>query len=73
LWKLQLQTEIAISSIESEYTGMSYGLREVIPLIELLREMKSMKFPIPNAQPKVLCTIVEDNIGALEMATTHKY
>jgi hypothetical protein len=92
LWKLQLQTEIALSSTESKYTGMSYslrevitlmellremersyGLREVITLMELLREMESMKFPIPNPKPKVLCEVFEDNSGALEMATTHKY
>ena len=35
-WKSQLQTEICLSSIESEYTGLSHGLREVITLIHLL-------------------------------------
>jgi hypothetical protein len=74
LWESQLQTEIALSSTESsKYTGMSYGLREVIPLIKLLRDRKSMKFPIPNTQPKGLCKVFENNSGALEMATTHKY
>jgi hypothetical protein len=72
LWKSQLQTEIALSSTDSEYTGMSYGLREIIPLIELLKEMKTLKFPIQHPLPKVLCKVFEDNSGALEMAKVHK-
>ena len=73
LWKSQMQTEIALSTTESEYNGLSYGLREVIPIIELLKEMKRFKFPISFTKPKVLCKVFEDNSGALEMAKTHKY
>ena len=29
--------EIALSTTEAEYTGLSYALREVIPLMELLK------------------------------------
>ena len=36
IWKSQLQTEVALSSTESEYTGLSYALREDIPLMSLL-------------------------------------
>ena len=38
--KSQLQTEIALSTTEAEYTGVSYALREAIPLMELLKEKK---------------------------------
>ena len=38
IWKSQLQTEIALSSTESEYNGLSYALREVIPIMELLKK-----------------------------------
>ena len=48
LWKSQLQTEIALSSTESEYTGLSYALRDAIPIMELLKELKSEGFPIKN-------------------------
>ena len=34
--KSQLQTEIALSSTESEYIGISYALREAIPIMQLL-------------------------------------
>ena len=73
LWKSQMQTEIALSSTESEYIGMSYALREVIPIMELLKEMKSLKFPVMEIIPKLHCRVFEDNSGALEMARTHKY
>jgi len=73
MWKSQLQTEIALSSTESEYTGLSYSLRDAIPIMELLKELKKMKFPIRSAKPVVHCKVFEDNSGALEIATTHKY
>jgi transposase InsO family protein len=73
IWKSQLQTEIALSSTESEYTGLSYALRDGIPMMELLKEMKRMKFPIRSTTPQVHCKVFEDNSGALEIATTHKF
>ena len=36
----QLQAKICLFSTESEYIGLSHALREVIPLILLLQEMK---------------------------------
>jgi hypothetical protein len=73
LWKSQLQGEICLSSSESEYTGLSYALREVIPIMELIKEMKKKHFPIGQTTPKVHCKVFEDNSGALEMAQVHKY
>ena len=72
-WKSQLQTEIALSSTESEYTGLSYALREVIPLMEMLKEMKQYGFNIKSTKPKVHCKVFEDNSGAIEIASVHKY
>ena len=72
-WKSQLQTEITLSSTESEYTGLSYALREAIPIMELLNEMKSNGFPTTSAKPRIFCKVFEDNSGALEIANTHKY
>ena len=72
-WKSQLQTEICLSSTESKYTGLSYALREAIPIMQTLREMKSMGFPIGATNSNVYCTVFEDNSGAIEMANHHKY
>ena len=73
VWKSQLQHEIALSSTESEYTGLSYALREVIPIMNLLREMADLKYISNYTPPKVACTVFEDNSGALQMANIHKY
>lgn len=72
-WKSQLQTEIALSSTESEYTGLSYALREVIPIIELMKELRKGGFDVNDAVPVVKCKVFEDNSGALEIAMNHKY
>lgn len=72
-WKSQLQTEIALSTTESEYTGLSYALREAIPIMELLKEMKNQGFKVLDHRPKVHCKVFEDNSGALEIATVHKW
>jgi Reverse transcriptase (RNA-dependent DNA polymerase) len=73
LWKSQLQTEIALSSTESEYTGLSYALRDAIPIMQLLKEMKRRGFPVHSPKARVHCHVFEDNSGALEMARIHKY
>jgi len=71
--KSQLQMEIALSSTESEYTGLSYALREVIPIIGLLQEMKSHGIKVHEDGASIHCKAFEDNSGALEMATVHKW
>lgn len=71
-WGSRLQTEIALSSTESEYISLSQGLREVIPLMNVVQELVDEGFQIPATTPKVMCQAFEDNSGALEMATTHK-
>ena len=67
VWKSQLQTEIALSSTESEITGISYALREAIPIMNLLEEMKTQGFPISSSKPDIHCSVLEDNIGAIEI------
>ena len=73
VWKSQLQTEIALSSTESEYTGLSYALRETIPIMELLNEMQKHGFPVVKEKARVHCRVFEDNSGAIEMAKVHKF
>jgi hypothetical protein len=73
LWKSQLQTEIALSSTESEFTGLSYALRDAIPIMRLFEEMKEIGYPIRTAKSKVHCKVFEDNTGALEIARIPKF
>ena len=73
IWKSQLQTEIALSTTESEYTGLSYSLREAIPIMRLLREFKRNGIPVINEATPIQCRVFEDNSGALEMGRIDKY
>ena len=73
IWKSQLQTEIALSSTESEYTGLSYALQEAIPVMTLLEELKEHGFPVDQTKASVQCKVFEDNSGAIEIATNHKW
>ena len=62
-----------MSSTKSEYIGLSYALREVIPIMELLKEFKTKRIRISSSIPRIHCKVFEDNSGALEMAKVHKY
>jgi hypothetical protein len=72
IWASRLQTEIAMSSTESEYISLSQSLREVLPLMELAKELSAAGFNLGIITPKVHCKAFEDNSGALEMARTPK-
>ena len=41
--------------------------------MNMLNEMKSHGFEIKSDTPLIHCRVFEDNSGALEMATTHKF
>mmetsp|Transcript_22323 Transcript_22323/g.48518 ORF Transcript_22323/g.48518 Transcript_22323/m.48518 type:complete len:523 (+) Transcript_22323:114-1682(+) len=73
VWKSQLQTEIALSTTESELIGLSQALREAIPLMEMLKELRDAGFEVGSSQAQVHCKVFEDNSGALEIAKEHKY
>jgi Reverse transcriptase (RNA-dependent DNA polymerase) len=72
IWSSRLQTEIAISSTESEYISLSQSLREVRKLMELAKELLSAGFNLGIDTPRIHCKAFEDNSGALEMAKTPK-
>jgi hypothetical protein len=73
IWASRMQTEIALSTTEAEFYALSYALREVIPLIELLKELDEAGFDIVSTSPKVHCRVFEDNSGAIELARLPKY
>lgn len=73
LWKSQLQSECALSSTESEITGLSYSLRDAIPIMNLFQEMMAMGMPVATSMARVHCRVFEDNTGALEIAKVAKY
>jgi hypothetical protein len=72
IWASRLQTEIALSSTESEYISLSQSLREVLPLMRLVKELGQAGFHLATDTPTVHCKVFEDNVGALTMAQTPK-
>ena len=71
-WQSRMQTEIALSSTEAEYIALSQAMREVLPLIALMKEAKKKGLFHRIMIPRFHCKIFEDNSGALEMARTPK-
>ena len=68
IWASKLQSQVALSMTEAEYIAMSMALHDVIPLMELIKEMREHKFKIVNTQPYIYCKVFEDNSCALELA-----
>jgi hypothetical protein len=68
VWASKMQTEIPLSSTESEYIAMPQALREVLPLTRLVAELSPANFEMSSTAPKIHCKVFEDNSGALEMA-----
>ncbi len=72
VWQSKMQTEIALSTTESEYMALSACLRDVIVIQQLLEELARKKFLGSNSEAIVKCTVFEDNKGCLEIATAPK-
>jgi hypothetical protein len=73
VWSSKLQTDIATSTMESEYNSLATSMRDLIPLQHLLRaiirglghhDIKKTTF-----HKTLRTTVHEDNTGALKLAT----
>jgi hypothetical protein len=72
LWKSKLQTEISLSTLESEYSALSASMRTLIPLRSLLSEVvAALRLP-PQFKSTIRCRVFEDNNGALLLATKQR-
>ena len=71
--KSQIQTEIALSNTEADYTRLLYALREAIPLMELLKEMRKKVIDVLEHKVNVHCRVFKDNSGSIEMVVAHKW
>ena len=68
LWSSKLQSEIACSTMEAEYIACSTACRDLLPLMDLVREVATaVDLPIDEVTD-LHSTIWEDNIGALTLA-----
>ena len=65
-WQSKIQSEISLSRTESEYISLFYSMREEIPMMTLIGEVRRILF-IENEMPKTHCTIFEDNNSCIEL------
>lgn len=69
LWKSKLQTEIALSTMESEYIALSQSCRELLPLQDLVNEVGAIVgMPEGDKTMGVHSTVFEDNEPCLKLA-----
>jgi hypothetical protein len=72
IWASKMQSVVALSTTEAEYIALSTALREVICMMNLLKELKQRGIPIPFTKPKVTCRVFEDNAACIELAKEPK-
>jgi hypothetical protein len=71
-WASKLQSQVAFSTTEAKYIAMSQSLCDVIPVMNLLEEMRERDFQVIYTKPHVYCKVFEDNSRALELARLPK-
>jgi hypothetical protein len=72
LWKSQLQTEISMSTLEAEYSALSYSLKTLLPIKRLVIEITSvLDLPSPIVAT-ISARVFEDNQGAYYLAVNQR-
>ncbi len=71
-WASKLQSQVALSTTEAKYITTSTSLPDVIPVMNLIAEMKEQDFQVICTQPYVYCKVFEDSSGTLELARLPK-
>ncbi len=71
-WASKLQSQVAMSTTEAQYIAMSQALRDVIPIMGLLHEIREQDFKVLCTKPYVYCKVFEDNSGAHKLAKLPK-
>jgi hypothetical protein len=72
VWKSQLQTEISLSTLEAEYSALSYALRTLLPLKSLIEELSKHLTILKNLKAEVRAEVFEDNQSCYYLATNHR-
>jgi hypothetical protein len=72
IWRSFLQTEISLSTLESEYSSLSHAIRTLIPIRSLILELAGNLNIPARISTSVASTVFEDNNGALLLATNQR-
>ena len=67
LWSSKLQTDIALSTMESEYVALSTSCKDLFPIMDIVKEIGTF-FDLPiKDKAHFHVRIHEDNVGALRL------
>ena len=72
IWCSKLQTQITLSTMETEYIALSQSLCDAIPKMKIIIKIKGNEFLTLSITPEVYCKAFNNNSGALELARTPK-
>ena len=83
IWASRMQTEISLSTAESEYIALSTAMRDVLSIMQLMDEVNKI-FPLMTVKPKVHCKlrkhedkldckVYEDNESCIAMAKNMQF
>jgi hypothetical protein len=68
IWKSKLQSEIALSTMESEYIALSTACRDLLPLQDLVKEVATAVGASEGREITIMSTIYEDNEPCKKLA-----
>jgi hypothetical protein len=71
-WQSKLQTEIALSTAETEYMVLSQALWETLPTSNLMKKINVI-FPLYLSSPKFIIKMREDNHSCIAIANNPKF
>ena len=66
-----MQSLIALSTTEAEYIALSTNFGKVINMINFLKELQSMNFPVHHNTPQIQYRTFEDNMSCVKIANNH--
>ena len=72
MWASRMQTEISISTAESEYVACSTAMRDVLSLMQLMKEIDEI-FLIRQSKLLIHCNVYEDNESCILMVKNRKF
>jgi len=71
-WVSKLQSEISLSTTEAEYIALSTAMRDLLPMMTMLKELKDT-LQLPEITYKCHANVFEDNKSCEELAKMPKY
>jgi len=68
-WSSKLQSKIALSTTEAEYSALLTAMKELIPLCQLIDEL-TLALGVKQSKEEQSSCVFKDNRGALTLANT---